>query len=115
MKAIQKSQLTLQPFTKWTGRKRQLLPIIKSLMPDNYNTYFEPFVGGGSKLKAVAGEFTKLNQFSKDSKDDIEFVWVTDGQRWKTAHLPLSEAFEHIQNVFNLNMLKNNFLCELLK
>ena len=53
MKAIQKSQLTLQPFTKWTGRKRQLLPIIKSLMPDNYNNYFEPFVGGGSKLKAV--------------------------------------------------------------
>ena len=71
--------------------------------------------GGGSKLKAVAGEFTKLNQFIKDSKDDIEFVWVTDGQGWKTAHLPLSEAFEHIQNVFNLNMLKNNFLYELLK
>lgn len=65
MKAIQKSQLTLQPFTKWTGGKRQLLPIIKSLMPDNYNNYFEPFVGDGSKLKAVAGEFTKLNQFSK--------------------------------------------------
>ncbi|MDU3712904.1 MAG: DpnII family type II restriction endonuclease, partial [Streptococcus mitis] len=71
--------------------------------------------GSGSKLKAVAGEFTKLNQFIKELKDDIEFIWVTDGQGWKTTHLPLSEAFEHIQNVFNLNMLKNNFMRELLK
>ena len=71
--------------------------------------------GSGSKLKAVAGEFTELSQFVKSSKDDIEFVWVTDGQGWKTARLPLSEAFGHIQNVFNLNMLKNNFLRELLR
>lgn len=71
--------------------------------------------GSGSKLKAVAGEFTELSQFVKSSKDDIEFVWVTDGQGWRTARLPLSEAFGHIQNVFNLNMLKNNFLRELLK
>lgn len=71
--------------------------------------------GSGSKLKAVAGEFTELSQFVKSSKDDIEFVWVTDGQGWKTARFPLSEAFGHIQNVFNLNMLKNNFLRELLK
>ena len=71
--------------------------------------------GGGSKLKAVAGEFTELSQFVKSSKDDVEFVWVTDGQGWKTAHLPLSEAFGHIQNVFNLSMLKEEFLHELFK
>ncbi|EPX04600.1 type II restriction endonuclease [Streptococcus agalactiae] len=71
--------------------------------------------GGGSKLKAVAGEFTELSQFVQSSKDDVEFVWVTDGQGWKTAHLPLSEAFGHIQNIFNLSMLKEEFLVELLK
>lgn len=69
--------------------------------------------GGGSKLKAVAGEFTELSQFVVQSKDDVEFVWVTDGQGWKTAHLPLSEAFGHIVNIFNLNMLKNNYLHDL--
>ena len=71
--------------------------------------------GGGSKLKAVAGEFTELSQFVVQSKDNVEFVWVTDGQGWKTAHLPLSEAFGHIVNVFNLNMLKNNYLHDLFK
>ena len=39
--------------------------------------------GGGSKLKAVAGEFTELSQFVVTSDDDVEFVWVTDGQGWK--------------------------------
>lgn len=71
--------------------------------------------GGGSKPKAVAGEFTELSQFVTTSKDNVEFIWVTDGQGWKTAHLPLSEAFGHITNVFNLNMLKEDFLSDLLK
>lgn len=71
--------------------------------------------GGGSKLKAVAGEFTELSQFVVTSEDNVEFVWVTDGIGWKTAHLPLAEAFGHIVNVFNLEMLKNGFLFNLLK
>ena len=69
--------------------------------------------GGGSKLKAVAGEFTELSQFVVKSDDDVEFVWVTDGQGWKTAHLPLAEAFSHITNVFNLEMLREGFLANL--
>ena len=71
--------------------------------------------GGGSKLKAVAGEFTELSQFVVTSDDDVEFVWVTDGQGWKTAHLPLAEAFSHITNVFNLEMLREGFLSELFR
>ena len=69
--------------------------------------------GGGSKLKAVAGEFTELSQFVITSDDDVEFVWVTDGQGWRTAHLPLAEAFSHITNVFNLEMLREEFLADL--
>lgn len=69
--------------------------------------------GGGSKLKSVAGEFTELSQFVVTSDDDVEFVWVTDGQGWLTAHLPLAEAFSHITNVFNLEMLREGFLAEL--
>ena len=47
METIQSEQIKLQPFTKWTGGKRQLIPIIKELMPVKYNRYFEPFIGGG--------------------------------------------------------------------
>lgn len=36
------------PFVKWAGGKRQLLPQIKERMPQKFNKYVEPFVGGGA-------------------------------------------------------------------
>ncbi|MCL1996043.1 MAG: type II restriction endonuclease [Defluviitaleaceae bacterium] len=70
--------------------------------------------GGGSKLKAVAGEFVTLNKLIKTATGNIKFVWVTDGIGWNTAHLPLSEAFDSIDYIFNLFMLQNKFLSEMV-
>ena len=56
----------LQPFTKWTGGKRQLLPVIKSLMPDNYNGYFEPFIGGGAFFFDLAPDKAVINDFNSE-------------------------------------------------
>lgn len=39
-----------QPFLKWAGGKRQLLPEIRKYVPKQFNTYFEPFVGAGAVL-----------------------------------------------------------------
>lgn len=38
----------MEPLLKWTGGKRALLKYIKPLLPDKYNTYIEPFIGGGA-------------------------------------------------------------------
>lgn len=40
--------VTITPIVKWAGGKRQLLPIIKPMLPDGYNRYYEPFFGGGA-------------------------------------------------------------------
>lgn len=40
----------MQPVIKWTGSKRTQAKQIVSLMPKNYNVYYEPFIGGGSVL-----------------------------------------------------------------
>lgn len=56
----------LQPFTKWTGGKRQLIPVIKSLMPDTYNAYFEPFIGGGALFFDLAPEKAVINDFNSE-------------------------------------------------
>jgi len=69
--------------------------------------------GGGSKLKSVAGEFRSLNHLVESN--DICFIWVTDGQGWHTARRPLSEAFADIEYIFNLDMLRKNFINELIK
>jgi len=36
------------PFVKWAGGKTQLLPDLDKCIPDNFNRYFEPFLGGGA-------------------------------------------------------------------
>lgn len=71
--------------------------------------------GGGSKLKSVAGEFMTLSSLLSSGRTDLTFVWVTDGQGWNTAAIPLSEAFESIPAIFNLEMLRRGFLKDLLK
>ncbi|HFI0702823.1 TPA: DNA adenine methylase [Streptococcus suis] len=63
---LQRTQPTLQPFTKWTGGKRQLLPVIKSLMPDNYNSYFEPFIGGGAVFFELTPQKAIINDFNSE-------------------------------------------------
>lgn len=43
-----------EPFLRWAGGKRQLLPVIHAALPQNFdlsvNRFFEPFVGGGAVM-----------------------------------------------------------------
>jgi len=66
------------------------------------------YSGGGSKLKATAGEYLYLNDFIKSQ--NVEFIWITDGKGWLTALNPLEETFNHNDYVINIDMLKNNIL-----
>jgi len=50
-----------RPLLKWAGGKRQLLESIRRRLPDEIDTYFEPFVGGGAVFFALRleGRFKK--------------------------------------------------------
>ena len=56
MTVLQSSFLEPKPFIKWAGGKRALLPELLRLMPESFNNYFEPFIGGG----ALFFELTRL-------------------------------------------------------
>ena len=43
-----------QPVIKWTGSKRTQADAIINLMPKEIDTYYEPFVGGGSVFARLA-------------------------------------------------------------
>ena len=66
MNIEQTKKIILQPFTKWTGGKRQLLPIIKELMPETYNDYYEPFIGGGALFFDIAPERAVINDYNSE-------------------------------------------------
>ena len=56
----------LKPFTKCTGGKRQLLPILKDLMPKEYDTYYEPFIGGGALFFDLKPDKAVINDFNTE-------------------------------------------------
>ncbi len=68
--------------------------------------------GGGSKLKAVCGEFKSLHTELKEQ--NIDFIWITDGLGWFTTKRPLEETYNHNEYVFNLNMLEAGILDKLV-
>lgn len=53
------------PFVKWAGGKRQLLPQIKERMPQTYNHYYEPFVGGGAVIFELLPANALINDINK--------------------------------------------------
>lgn len=67
--------------------------------------------GGGSKLKAVCGEFKSL--YKELKAQNIDFIWITDGLGWNTTKKPLEETFNHNDYVISLAMLNDGFLDEL--
>lgn len=68
--------------------------------------------GGGSKLKATAGEYKGLFYFI--SLQGHKFIWITDGLGWKTALRSLEETFNYIDYTFNLNMVAAGLLTEVI-
>mgnify|MGYP001686660720 FL=1 len=96
-------EVALQPFTKWTGGKRQLLPVIRELMPKTYNRYFEPFVGGGALFFDLAPKNAVINDFNaelincyqqiKDNPQElIEILKVHQEYNSKEYYLDLRSA-----------------------
>ncbi|NCB20985.1 MAG: restriction endonuclease [Clostridia bacterium] len=67
--------------------------------------------GGGSKLKAVCGEFKDL--YRELRGQNIDFVWITDGLGWHTTKRPLEETYNNNEYVFNLKMLEDGILNDL--
>jgi DNA adenine methylase len=56
----------MHPFVKWAGGKTQILTKIKSLLPKEWNRYFEPFVGGGALLFSLAPDDFVINDMNED-------------------------------------------------
>ncbi len=54
-----------KPFIKWVGGKRKLLPELVKRIPQDFSTYFEPFLGGAAlfwQLKPQQAILIDINQ-----------------------------------------------------
>ena len=54
----------IEPFIKWAGGKRQMLPTLEKLLPETYNSYFEPFIGAGALLFDICPKKAFINDIN---------------------------------------------------
>jgi DNA adenine methylase len=73
----QLTSLTPKPFVKWAGGKRQLIPIITSHIPNKFERYFEPFLGGGAVFFHLISQDKKSKWFISDLNSDLVLSYIT--------------------------------------
>lgn len=61
-----KRNALISPVVKWVGGKRQLLPVIKKNLPKKYNSYCEPFLGGGAVLFNIQPRKAIVNDLNSE-------------------------------------------------
>lgn len=64
------------------------------------------YTAGGSKLNETSRSYKMLAEESK-KVNGLTFIWITDGQGWKTARKNLEETFNELDTIYNINDLDN--------
>lgn len=65
------SMIKGKPFVKWAGGKRQIIDKLKKYVPEEFNTYYEPFIGGGALLFELSPKRAVIN----DSNEELMNVY----------------------------------------
>ena len=66
--------LKAKPFVKWAGGKRSIVDKLVKLTPDEYKTYYEPFVGGGALLYELQPKKAVINDYNAELMNVYECV-----------------------------------------
>lgn len=66
--------LKAKPFVKWAGGKRSIIDKLISLSPEKYNTYYEPFVGGGAMLYELQPKKAVINDYNSELMNVYECI-----------------------------------------
>jgi len=104
----------MQPFVKWAGGKRQLLDELNKRIPDSYNNYYEPFIGGGAFLFAAEFHNAHINDINKQLVNIYQII-KTDHQELKKLIFDFDAVicdkayFYEMRDKFN-DKIKNNIL-----
>ena len=114
------NQTNIAPFIKWAGGKRQLIMKIKERMPEKYNTYYEPFVGGGAVLfellpvKAVINDINRalINAYKQIRDNHTEFLEVINGLDLGLETDP-KKYYYNLRELYNDKLMKEEFDIEL--
>lgn len=70
------------------------------------------YASGGSKLNETARSYKMIAEEAKDI-NGFKFVWITDGDGWKSARRNLKETFDVLENLYCINDMEKGKLKQL--
>ena len=101
-----------KPFVKWAGGKRQIIDKLKRYVPDEFDTYYEPFIGGGALLFELSPRRAVIN----DSTDELMNVYsvLCDEEKFKKMcsvlnHYEKEHCEEFYYDIRNKDRNKNAY------
>ena len=114
------SNSSVAPFVKWAGGKRQLIPQIRERMPEKYNDYYEPFVGGGAVIFELLPANALINDINKalintykticnEPDDFLKEVNRLDNDMWEDG----KKYYYSIREHYNDKLMRSEYDVEL--
>lgn len=119
---FEKKRLTIEPLKnqllKWIGNKQRFASQIVSAFPEDYNTYYEPFLGSGAVLATLSPKkgigsdnFELLIEIWKKLKEEPETLKRWYRERWEEMkNGEKVEIYEKIKASYNKNPNSANLL-----
>ncbi len=101
-----------KPLLRWVGGKTQLLDSIKKYYPSKYNTYYEPFLGGGAVFFDLKPRRANLNDINKKLINFYKDIrknpnnFIKELKKIERKYLPMTELqkkfyYYKIRDLFN--------------
>ncbi|MFA4876488.1 MAG: DNA adenine methylase [Methanoregula sp.] len=97
------------PLIKWAGGKRQLLDELNARLPPRWNTYYEPFIGGGALLVSLENRGLLTEAVISDLNSELVNLYRAVKTRpdqvicelEKDDLLNNAESYRHLRREFN--------------
>ncbi|UDI77509.1 Dam family site-specific DNA-(adenine-N6)-methyltransferase [Staphylococcus taiwanensis] len=104
----------MQPFVKWAGGKRQYIKTIMEMAPTNFNTYYEPFVGGGAVLFSLSNSNSKINDINTHLIHSYHVIRDNPNKLMEYLDdydsIPLNEEkYKEMREIYNQHIIEKRY------
>jgi DNA adenine methylase len=107
----------LEPLVKWAGGKEQELKYIIPNLPDYFENYYEPFVGGGSVYTAIQAKEYFINDKAHELIDLYKIIVSDEREMFFNAIDEIIHNWEVLGNISEKNQsffikIYKDFACD---
>jgi DNA adenine methylase len=101
VKPVFKPKTTLAPLVKWSGGKSDEIKLFEDFIPKEYDTYLEPFIGGGAlffKLAPKKGVISDVHNELIDLYKSIKDGYANDIYNYMEIHPNEEEEYYRVRD-----------------